>query len=181
MPGEVWAHPEDELVMDGALAAHTQRRRELHACKYVKWKKSCFGEKWNFSDTITVSGAVFTSGTLLQRRVTSLDTFYFSIISSGATHSSVALSDGDSRSQDVCQWPLWSWWTRWWPGSEEHQADAVTDWLWARTLQPSFSQIVTDSVQQQQCHPVPVLTTNSRHQKTLIWCIIELFHSFSHF
>ena len=106
VPGEVWAHPEDELVMDGALAAHTQRRGELHACKYVRWKKILLWGKWNFSDTITVSEVMFTSGTLLQRRVTSLDTFYFSIISAGATHSSVALSDGDSRSQDVCQWPL---------------------------------------------------------------------------
>ena len=27
VPGEIWRHPKDELVMDGAVAAHTQRGR----------------------------------------------------------------------------------------------------------------------------------------------------------
>ena len=34
VPGEVGGHAEDELVVDGALAAHAERRRELHACKH---------------------------------------------------------------------------------------------------------------------------------------------------
>ena len=53
VPGEVGGHAEDELVVDGALAAHAQRRRELHACKHSHETRG----KWNFSDTIIVSGS----------------------------------------------------------------------------------------------------------------------------
>ena len=99
--------------------------------------------KWNFSDKITVSGRVFTRGTFLQRHHWIRSFYLKSVPSKLLCRRSVALGNGVIRNQDVCQWPLLIlisiMMVR--PGAQEHQEDAVTEWLRERACE-----FMTDAV-----------------------------------